>query len=273
MKNIHIVHPESMETFFASFWKSEEFKTLQANHPFFKEFIRKMQEAPVFFFDIVSERAKYHLTSHLRLIARRDYSNNDYMHDLYYFHELCHCAEFTPDIGSSYEDWMMKLDNNELYASLLSEVLIYFMAPSMIGKTFSPLWASKFYNDESLEKHDVDEFSLFVKKDEIGYYKKDGFDWFSFNNLHSWPKSVQLIVNERIALRNYLGDESSLTLDEQQIINYNKPREGWLLKWKPHFEKIDVLLTALKAEVISAEEYLAVLEANSDEFMRPFFPK
>lgn len=263
MKKIMAIEPSEMEQFFASFWKSEEFIDLQKNHKFFNDFMNKLKKSPVFFFDISNEKGKYHLSSHIRFIARRDYENK-YINDLYYFHELLHCAEFEPSQDNDYSMWKEKLNNNELYASIVSEVLIYYMKPEMIGKTFNPLWAERFYNEDK-------------NSDEKGVYslfeKHTNFDSMSFNDIEQWPESVQKIYKRRNELRLIYNEDDVVDEAEKFIVRYNKARIKWIEKWKPHYLKIDSLLSLLHDKKISTNEYLLEVLKNCDESGRAFFPK
>ncbi len=272
MKNIQTVHPNEMEDFFASFWKSQEFKQLQKNNPYFKVWLNKLKEAPIFFFDLSHEKGKYHLTSHLRLIARREYSNN-YMNDLYYMHELTHCAEFEASEDIDYTNWKNKLNDNELYASIVSEVFVYYFCPSMIGKTFNPLWAKRFYDKDVVNpEYHKDSFGFFIKDSEIGYKENSDFSFLNFKSPELWPESIQNIIYRRKKLRALINSDN-LGADEATIIEYNIPRYKWIEKWKPHYLNIDRLLMSLKSGKMNSEEYLNAMFGNCDEFYRPFFPK
>lgn len=272
MKNFDIIYPDEMDDFFSSFWRTEEFKNMQKFNPYFKVWVNKLKEAPIFFFDISHEKGKYHLTSHMRLIARREY-DDDYMHDLYYMHELTHCAEFEASTSNDYSLWMNKLNDNELYASIVSEVLVYYFSPSMIGKTFNPLWANRFYNkDKNNINLTIDKFGFFIEKDEENFEEKPIFTLMNFDNASSWPKSIQEIISRRKELRNITNNEN-LREDEVTIIQYNLPRYKWIEKWERHYRKIDDLLIGLKNKSISTDAYLDAMYDNCDEFYRPFFPK
>jgi hypothetical protein len=272
MQNIKIIEPEHMEDFFDSLWQSHEFKLLQKNHPFFLALLEHAKKAPIFLYDLSFPQGKYHLTSHMRLICTRPY-DNAYMHDLYYFHEICHCLEFKPSLYGNYSNWKYKIEENELYASIVSEVLIYYMAPSLIGKTFNPLWANKFYSqDIGNALLTVDKFGFFVNQNEQYYLEQSDFDLFSFEDPTLWPKSIQNIIERRKFLRTF-NDDSQLSDDEKIIVAYNIPRNKWIEKWENHYKKIDLSLIQLINKEISSSEYLQIMIDNSDEYKRPFFPK
>lgn len=264
MKNILPVEPKEMPSFFDNFWKTKEFKNLQKNHIFFKKFVEKLQKSPIFFFDLSHENGRYHLSSHIRFIARRDY-NNDYMRDLYYFHELLHCAEFEPDNEVNYELWKKKLNENELYASIVSEVLVYYMEPSMIGKTFNPLWAERFYKVDSITSKEAGRYGFFEENED--------FEPMSFREIKKWPVSVQKIHQRRNELRTIFNEEEVEDEAEKFIVKYNKARVNWIEKWKPHYRKIDTLLQKLHNKEITTQEYIDEAMNNCDESGRAFFPK
>lgn len=273
MKNIQTILPDEMDVFFTSFWQSKEFQNLNETHPYFKLWLNKLKEAPIYFFDLSHEKGKYHLTSHMRLIARRDYGENKLLNDLYYFHELTHCAEFSPTTNNDYSIWKEKLNDNELYASIVSEVLIYYFCPSIIGKTFNPLWANRFYSIDKINRElHKDEFGLYITNDEKCYSKNKNFNFLNFNQIELWPQSIQKIYQRRKELRDIINS-SVLDNDEATITEYNIPRYKWIEKWSNHFRKIDDSLIALIHKKINSNEYLNVMYQNCDEFSRPFFPK
>lgn len=264
MKNIVAIETNEMEGFFATFWKTEEFKNLQNEHPFFKDFVKKLKKSPIFFFDLSNENGRYHLSSHIRFIANRKYENN-YLRDLYYFHELLHCAEFEPDNNKNYDEWKEKLNRNELYASIVSEVLIYYMQPSMIGKTFNPLWAEKFYKNDVNSSNNRGDYGFFESNND--------FDSMSFKDIEKWPVSIQRIYQRRNELRAIFDENEVSEESEKFIVKYNKYRISWIEKWKPHYINIDSLLTKLHNKEISTNEYLMEVLKNCDESGRAFFPK
>lgn len=264
MKNIVAIEPNEMEEFFATFWKTKEFISLQKNHPFFKSFIEKLKKSPIFFFDLTNEKGRYHLSSHIRFIAHRDYES-DYLRDLYYFHELLHCAEFEPDNGADYSKWKEKLNSNELYASIVSEVLIYYMEPSMIGKTFNPLWAEKFYKNDVESGKNAGNYGFFEENTR--------FDPMSFSQINDWPRSVQEIYVKRNLLRLIYDEDEVEDPAEKFIVKYNKSRISWIEKWKPHYIKIDTLLIKLHNKEITTQKYLDEVLLHCDEDGRAFFPK
>lgn len=267
MKNIITVLPHQIEHHLNNLWRTKEFKFLQKNHPFFKKFTQQLQKAPVYFFDNKNEKGKYHLSSHMRLIANRLYDDN-YMHDLYYFHELLHCAEFEAQKQINYQQWKNKLNENELFASVVSEVLIYYMMPQLIGKTFDPLWAEIFYKDDSNFYHKKDDYGFFIHDDEKPHYNP-----MNFKNIHTWPQSIQRIHKRRNELR-CISETNDVQLQaEKSIVLYNKPREKWLEAWRPHYKKINSLLFNLTQKTIDEKTYITIMLDNCDEHGRAFFPK
>lgn len=248
------ISEQNFDEFWNNVWSSDEFKN-SLNHPFFVQLKNELRKYPFFIFNYTHDKQYYHLTSHLRVIAKRNYSN-PIIQDLYYLHELSHCVEFHGEDFSSFDEWSNHLDNNELYASLISEAFVYFFIPSIRDKTFNPLWVNSFISPS------VDNFSGCDFKQ---------WNMMSFSNLQDWPPIMQHIIQQRLNLRGQQISDNTPEA-EKSIIQYNLPRKNWLPLWQPHFSKINALLSSFKKDLISSQQYIKTLIDNSDSYDRPFFP-
>lgn len=273
MHQIDIVLPSFQDEYLIKIFQTKEFKNLFENNYFFQIWRSKLKQAPIFFFNASSDKARNHLTSIFRFISRRSYANL-YIQDLYYFHELCHCAHYNPDEFPLYKDWSFKLSNNELYASLMSEAFIYFMDKSLLDKTFKDLWINKFILNHQNKTFDVNGFPINQDSfNDLQYTEKiKDNKWNAFDLSSHWPESIHYIIRERNRLRSldcFIGlDEASAT-----IVKYNNIHKEWILKWKAHYITIDSLLIGLLRGVLTPEDYVAVVLQNCDELGRPFYPK
>lgn len=253
MKNIEVIQKENVQNYIQSLWKSESFKK---GHYFIDLIINEVSKAPMFFYEQSHEREKFHLSALYRHIMHREYAN-DYIHDLYYFHELVHVATISYQ-SPDFEHWREKLSENELIASLYSEAFIYYFIPELLGKTFENLWVNRF-----IKKTDLPTFHLNIKLGNSNLLSLD---------LHNWPKEFQEIIIDRRRLRNTTVSQDR---EEAWIIKYNNIRESWLDKWKPYYENIDremqkfLQLSATKPQIaiINLRNYLQTESRENVPFL------
>lgn len=291
MKNIVTVN-DTEKFLRENIWKTDIFKNLHKNNLFFKSLINKLNESPIYFFDLSHEKGRNHLTSIFRFIPFRQYSN-PYINDLYYLHELCHCANYElKDLESmSYQEWSNKLSSNELFASLVSEVFIYFMDPELVDKTFSPLWAERFVNPIINDiNYDNNNGLLPYQNDKQWRKKVEHLKSIDSNNKltdkeislnllsldqKNWPNYINNIIKRREELRKITIDDDLEVLDssERVIVNYNLSHQKWIQLWTDHYINIDSALIKLKNKEIDAESFKEYIVNNCDEFGRPFFPR
>lgn len=141
------------ETFFYSLWKTELFK--HASHDensLVGSLIKEYRKYPRYYYqmqDQVVERAAF--TSWYNVLSLKNY-NNSYIHDLYLLHELTHICSMPYNFELSFEEWQSKMRENEVWASLVSEVFIYFELPSLRENSFNhPIWVDMFLNKEEFK--------------------------------------------------------------------------------------------------------------------------
>lgn len=270
MKKIEIVKSFEQEEYLNHLWKTKEFIHLSQNHTYFKLLKQKLKKSSLFFFEIENEKARNHLTSIFRCIAHRKYEN-PYIHDLYYFHEFCHCAHYIENSVNSYDEWAIKLSENELYASLMSEAFIYFMDNTLLDKTFPNLWVNRFIKDEQIK----DSLGFYINQtpnDKYYLFQVKNNEWNPFNLELVWPDSIKDIIRERRFLRTV---DSLENLDEASkiIVNYNKSHQIWIKKWDKHYHQIDKLLFDLNQRNLNDIDFINIILENCDSYGRAFFPK
>jgi hypothetical protein len=211
MKNLEVVRKENVEHLLSGIWQTDIFKCLSQTHPYFKALSKRLSSGHIAFYEATTSKQKNHLTSHARLIAKREYENK-YVQDLYYLHELTHAAHF--DVKRVFVFGLPNaLSENELFASMMSEAFIYFFAPELMGKTFNPLWAENFKANLNPSLHE-----------RVACFSEE--EWFIFGE--HWPGVFQEAIARRLALREGVQPQWP---GEDVIVNYNSKREPWLLRW------------------------------------------
>ena len=99
---------------------------------------------PHFVFDRSDEVEQAHFSTWWGGILNRSYGN-PYIHDLYLLHEMSHIAYMSFVKGLAFENWRKKMTDNELIASVISEIVIYLEIPGLHEKTFKqPIFADRF---------------------------------------------------------------------------------------------------------------------------------
>lgn len=249
MKNLEKVSVNDIDAYIYSIWATDTFKELHLNNDFFKFLVSQLKKAPLWFYEESFKQQRYHLTSFFRFICHRSYYDNKYIQDLYYLHELIHCAQYAADKSLCFQKWKLKLSENELIASLFSECFIYFIEPTINHKTFPDLWVHQSFK-EPLK------------------YTGPLENWFEVSQ---WPKEFQLLLNERLTLREIKAETVNLhTEAEKLIISYNHKHHQWLGKWESSFYILESNLEELLRDHSLCKNFENFILSSVDKFDRPF---
>ena len=151
MKNfISIVEQEEIFNYLGNLWRSDIFKQSH-NDPngYIHHISKEFSKTPRIFFDMHQETMEMvHFSSWFHAIQHRYHYTNDVIHDLYYHHEFFHIITMKHKSDLTFEDWTTKMSSNEFWASLESEVLIYFYMPELRKQSFNKkIWVDKFLAD------------------------------------------------------------------------------------------------------------------------------
>ncbi len=276
MKNITIINKENIESHILSLWSTDEFKRLHQNHIFFQQLLSELKKRELFFFNTTHPQQKNHLTSIFNFIAYREYENK-YIQDLYYFHELVHCAHYNKFVNPylPYTEWQKKISYNEMFASLFSEVFIYFFEPNLLDKSFPNLWIHQFLDfNQNFEEFTQLPFNTEIEKQHIHYLcQEDNF----FSLLDNFHKNATLfdIFMRRIHLRNLSTDSpefSYLSESEKTIVLYNKSHKRWLNNWFHQYMFLENHLYDFSKGTTTSEYFLNIVlsSKNRDIYERPF---
>lgn len=155
MKNLVALHePEMLFEYVGRIWRSPIFQAShQDSNGYIHRLIRQFSEQPRVFFDMHLERLEMvHFTSWMQAIQHRYHYTHDVLHDLYYHHEFYHLitTDYNPHV--SWQAWYHKMDTIEFWASLESEVLIYFYLPELRPYSFkNELWVDSYLERKELQ--------------------------------------------------------------------------------------------------------------------------
>ncbi|MCC7037951.1 MAG: hypothetical protein IT560_11685 [Alphaproteobacteria bacterium] len=153
MKNIELVFDRNdIHDHIRSLWKTPEFKHSHASGGLVSQIIDRYASLPRFFYDMSDDRLeRAHFSVWWSGVAYRSY-NQDTCSDLYLLHEFAHGADMVHIAGAHSEGFRRKMQDNELMASTLTEIVAYFDMPTLRPRTFNgPIFADRFMNDPALQ--------------------------------------------------------------------------------------------------------------------------
>lgn len=152
MKNfLTLTTPDQVFNYVGSLWRSPIFQESQNNpNGYIYTLIKGFSQTPRIFFDMHLESMEMvHFSSWFQAIQHRPHYTNDILHDLYYHHEFFHLSTMPYSKTFTFESWQKKMKENEFWASLESEVYIYFYLPELREQSFAEeIWADKFLKNE-----------------------------------------------------------------------------------------------------------------------------
>lgn len=149
MKNIRRFHDQELKDYIGSLWQSVEFKKAHNDpkSPIYKCIEKVIQQGPMWFYDMSDPIERTQFSSWWRHIQHRHY-DIPAVTDLYYYHELTHIANHVStaffNFPLSKVEWQSHVFQEELIASLESEVFVYWYFPTLRAKTFKfEIWADR----------------------------------------------------------------------------------------------------------------------------------
>ena len=286
-----LIDKEAVKNHIRSTWKSDFFKKLADDESSTISILTEsVSKYPVIFFDYSQEAIeKSHFTAWFRCIANRTYEN-PVIHDLYLYHELFHCFTLTetvctrmkPDYDSKdggillEEKWGQLIIENEMYASLESEVFIYYRYPELRALAFKQeIWYDYLTSDLKLNKDRLfSDYTESIKNDlqRIGLIYHENYDPNEIRDCWGDLFPFGTTLNYIIMLRKFLmygaydrverEQPYSYTFAEKQIAEYGKNNNKWVEIWKNRAPEIEKFLYRLVVD----PEYLFYIESFGQLF-------
>jgi hypothetical protein len=215
MKDIVLlIEKKHVEDFVRSIWKTAMFRSLQdVDGSPVNETVRDFARLPRIFFEMSDPRAeRAHFSAWWGAIPFRQY-DNDVVHDLYLLHEMKHAGTMRYVPGVCYESWKGSMTDNELMASVLSEVEIYFHLGIRELSFPHAIYADEFLGDEGF---------LAVLKDDRSH------------------------ARDLIRLRRrdvMLNDAASKGNDVRYWIHrFNAQNDAWAAIWSHRYDEVNVAM-------------------------------
>jgi hypothetical protein len=149
MKNVKMYHGKELINYIGSLWHTEEFKNAHNDEesPIYKCIRKVANMGPLWFYDMSDQIERTQFSSWWRHIQTRHY-DIPAVTDLHYYHELTHISNHRTT-NYNYEvpnpdEWQNYAFDEEIIASLESEVFIYWYFPTLRAKTFKfEIWADR----------------------------------------------------------------------------------------------------------------------------------
>lgn len=146
-------HPLKIYDYCGSLWRSDAFRKSHDDRGWVFKQVEQFAWLPRFFATSTNDKLeRAHFSTWWNVILLRDY-DNPIIHDLYLLHEMCHAASM-PYLGVvGREAFDEKMQRNELEASVLSEVAVYFEMPGLREASFDhAIYADRFLDNGDLRK-------------------------------------------------------------------------------------------------------------------------
>lgn len=213
MKNIskHYTREDIHRTLFGM-WQTDVFRDSHNQNGVIYKIVDMLADRPMFFFDVSDEKLETaHFSAWWGGIQRRTYSN-PYIQDLYYLHEIMHLATMIHIPDLEFENFKKKMFDNELIASTLSEIQIYFELPELRQKSFPhDIYADRFLKDELMQKR--------------------------------WADSPERLVEElKIRRRNVMTDQNPKDTAEYWIRQFAAQNDGWASIWHDRYNTVETAM-------------------------------
>lgn len=204
-------------------WKTDLFRDSHASGGFVASVVRPFATMPCFFFRASDERLeKAHFSTWWRGMQIRDY-DNDHVHDLYWLHEMFHAGDMSFRRGLSHEAFERKMQDNELSASVCSEIEAYFRLPGLREHTFSEgIFADRFLQDPDLQSR--------------------------------WAIDPDRVVRElRVARQNAMMAEPPQDHSDPSVFwikQYQHQNRSWASIWVHQFDKVESAMVRMRESVM-----------------------
>lgn len=243
MKNLQAFDNRSeLNDFVYSLWKTDTFRRAHRDeNSFIHRAVERFTWLPRIFAETSNdylERA--HFSTWWGVIMLRDDYTNPFIHDLYLLHEFYHAAHmpYVPNIGkTAFND---KMQRNELEASVMSEIGVYFEVPELRAQTFGyPIYADRFLNDENMK-------SLWAANKDV-----------AVETIRSIRRDVMVSKPEH-----------QMDITEQWIRRFDEQNTAYSITWSDRYLEVEERMAhlqfgATRDRVAALESHVAWIEAEA----------
>lgn len=149
MKNITVlIERDDIHKGVRALWRTPQFRDSHDNKGYIFNVVDRYAAMPRFFFEMSDPyNEKAHFSAWWGGIPHRSYDNGA-VHDLYWLHEMVHAGEMPYVAGLEFPNFKQKMIDNELTASVRSEIQAYFEMPGLRDCSFPhDVFADRFLRD------------------------------------------------------------------------------------------------------------------------------
>lgn len=147
-----LVNSIDVHQYVRTLWKTDFFRVSHRNHEFVHTIVDQFAATPRIFATMTNDHLeRSHFSTWWGVIMLREEYDNPFIHDLYLLHEFYHAGymPYIRNIGRAAFD--EKMQRNELEASTLSEIQVYFEMPGLRKVSFGyPIYADRFLEDPEM---------------------------------------------------------------------------------------------------------------------------
>jgi hypothetical protein len=206
-----------------SLWQSQEFiQSSQDENGLIYWLTQEMAKFPRIFAEMSDSSIEWtHFYSWMNVFTYRYYPN-PVQSDLYWLHEFYHAITMKYKRNMEFAHWFRAMGENELEASLMSEVLVYYAFPTLRAKSFQfEIWADRF----------------------LKVNPGDGnFDFRNLNSRSAIDRSVDLYTHIKKDRIRAMITPDPYDFAELQIANYTRQNLQWAIIWKNSFNRVNELM-------------------------------
>jgi hypothetical protein len=226
MKNAKFIFKSQVNNVVHQLWKTDLFRKLHNEEgSVINLLVKELAKKSFTLFDYTDEVERTHMLLWFYHVGTREYEN-PYIHDLFYFHEFYHLVSFSQKKHTDFDEFKASMWDNELKASLMSEVFIYYFVPELRENTFK----QRIWFDDLKEIFGYENITI---NEEI----------FNFEKL---PKLLDRIKERRLMLRNDIETDLETEID---VKKYNT-KDIWFEKWREDYIKAEEFRTTYENNVI-----------------------
>jgi len=212
MKDIQLVISRSdVHDYVGGLWKTDIFRQSHQSGAFVHGIVDQFAKLPRLFCETTNdnlERAHFS-TWWGAMMLRHDY-DNPVIADLYLLHEMQHAGTMPYRAGLSHKAFCEKMEFNELGASVLSEIQVYFEMPGLRESSFAhPIYADRYLADPAMQA--------------------------------LWRENREVAIETiKLMRRNIMiGNEHDLDIAELWIRKFNQQNAAYALVWHSRYDEIE----------------------------------
>ncbi len=223
-----LVEPQDIHAYVRALWKTDIFRASHDSGGFVAKVVDEYAALPRFMFDSSDKEIETsHFSTWCSGIQRRQY-DSDAVHDLYYLHEMKHAGNMVCAAGLEFENFKRKMQDNELEASLCSEIQAYFELPGLRAISFPyEIYADRFLNDPACQAR--------------------------------WQQNPQGLMDTlKLYRRNVLTSQNPQDKVEYWIRKFAYQNDVWANIWSHHYDLVERAMVDLRTKTESGDRKGAI---------------